>query len=84
MQAMPGSDDGLAETERPAGRVETDALIVGSGPAGGAAALCLATLGIGNIMITKYRWTANTPGPHAKYENSRPARRLTIEATIQL
>jgi hypothetical protein len=24
------------------------------------------------------------PGPHAKYENSRPARRLTIEATIQL
>jgi 2,4-dichlorophenol 6-monooxygenase len=64
MQAMPEFDDGLAETELPAGRVETDVLIVGSGPAGGAAALCLATLGIGNIMITKYRWTANTPRAH--------------------
>ena len=61
---MPEFDDGLAETELPAGCVETDVLIVGSGPAGGAAALCLATLGIGNIMITKYRWTANTPRAH--------------------
>jgi 2,4-dichlorophenol 6-monooxygenase len=64
MLAMPDFDDGLAETELPAGRVETDVLIVGSGPAGGAAALCLSTLGIGNIMITKYRWTANTPRAH--------------------
>ncbi len=61
---MPDFDDGLAETSLPAGRVETDVLIVGSGPAGGAAALCLSTLGIGNIMITKYRWTANTPRAH--------------------
>ena len=61
---MPDFDDGLAETALPAGRVETDVLIVGSGPAGGAAALCLSTLGIGNIMITKYRWTANTPRAH--------------------
>jgi 2,4-dichlorophenol 6-monooxygenase len=61
---MPAFDDGLAETELPHGAVQTDVLIVGSGPAGGSAAPCLSALGIPNIMITKYRWTANTPRAH--------------------
>jgi 2,4-dichlorophenol 6-monooxygenase len=45
-------------------RIETDVLVVGSGPAGSSAALFLSTLGVDNVLITKYRWTANTPRAH--------------------
>ncbi|MEM9012476.1 MAG: FAD-dependent monooxygenase [Pseudomonadota bacterium] len=44
--------------------VETDVLIVGSGPAGGAAALALATYGIPCMVVTRYGWTARTPRAH--------------------
>jgi 2,4-dichlorophenol 6-monooxygenase len=44
--------------------VQTEVVIIGSGPAGAAAALCLSSLGINNIVITKYWWTANTPRAH--------------------
>ncbi len=46
------------------GDLETEVLVVGSGPAGGGAALALATLGVPHLVITKYRWTANTPRAH--------------------
>jgi 2,4-dichlorophenol 6-monooxygenase len=42
----------------------TDVLVIGSGPAGAAAALFLATYGVEHLVITKYRWTANTPRSH--------------------
>ncbi|MBW4041721.1 MAG: FAD-dependent monooxygenase [Acidobacteria bacterium] len=57
-------DDRTADPPRAAADFETEVLIVGSGPAGAAAALALSTLGVANAMITKYRWTANTPRAH--------------------
>ncbi|MEM9012128.1 MAG: FAD-dependent monooxygenase [Pseudomonadota bacterium] len=44
--------------------IETDVLIVGSGPAGGASAALLSRYGIANVMIEKYAWLANTPRAH--------------------
>ncbi|MER2266144.1 FAD-dependent oxidoreductase [Methylobacterium oxalidis] len=44
--------------------IETDVLIVGSGPAGSAAALALSTYGIRNVLVTKYRWLADSPRAH--------------------
>jgi 2,4-dichlorophenol 6-monooxygenase len=43
---------------------DTDVLVVGSGPAGGAAALLLATYGVRVTMVNKYGWVANTPRSH--------------------
>lgn len=44
--------------------INTDVLVVGSGPAGSAAAALLSTYGIANVLINRYRWLANTPRAH--------------------
>ena len=44
--------------------VETDVLIVGSGPAGASAALALSTDGVPNVMVTRYSRLADTPRAH--------------------
>ncbi|GAB3279160.1 FAD-dependent oxidoreductase [Parasphingorhabdus pacifica] len=44
--------------------VETDVLVVGSGPAGASAALALSTYGVPNILITREEQLAGTPRAH--------------------
>ena len=52
----------MAKTSRTT--VETDVLVVGSGPAGGAAAALLGMYGVKHILATKYGWLADTPRAH--------------------
>ncbi|TWI33894.1 FAD-dependent oxidoreductase [Paracoccus sulfuroxidans] len=44
--------------------INTDVLIIGTGPAGSATAALLSTYGVDNIAINRYRWLANSPRAH--------------------
>jgi len=44
--------------------ITTDVLIIGTGPAGSATAALLATYGVENMVINRYRWLASTPRAH--------------------
>jgi 2,4-dichlorophenol 6-monooxygenase len=43
---------------------DTDVVVVGSGPAGGSAALLLASYGVRTLLVSKYGWVSNTPRAH--------------------
>src|SRR3546814_5799544 len=80
--------DGDVSTVAPSGsewtlRVETNVLVIGSGPAGASAALMLSTLGVDNVLITKYGWTANSPRAHLNNQRALEVfRSLGIEDQI--
>lgn len=44
--------------------IEVPVLIVGGGPSGLTASLLLSCYGIRNLLVNKYRWTANSPRAH--------------------
>ena len=44
--------------------IETDVMIVGTGPAGGAMAALLSSYGVETFVINRYRWLAATPRAH--------------------
>ena len=65
----------------PTDAYDTDVLVVGSGPAGGSAALLLASYGIRTLLVTKYGWLANTPRAHITNQRTMEVLRdLGVEA----
>ncbi len=44
--------------------IQTQVLIIGTGPAGSASAALLSSYGIANMAVNRYRWLASTPRAH--------------------
>ena len=63
--------------------VETDVLVVGTGPAGASAALALATYGVRTTVINKYGRLADTPRAHITNQRTMEALRdLGVEEEV--
>ena len=64
--------------------IETDVLIVGTGPAGGSSAVLLSSYGIPNVVVSKYGWTANTPRAHITNQRTMEIMRdLGLQAEVE-
>ena len=62
-------------------RIETEVLVVGSGPAGSSSAALLSQYGIPNVLVTKYNWLADTPRAHITNQRTMEVLRdLGVEA----
>jgi 2,4-dichlorophenol 6-monooxygenase len=64
-----------ATTPAPTPGYDTDVLVVGSGPAGAAAALFLATYGTRTLLVTKYHRLSDTPRAHITNQRTMEALR---------
>ena len=67
--------------------IETDVLIVGTGPAGSATAALLASYGVANMVVNRYRWLANTPRAHITNQRAMEVLRdlgLDVEAEAMM
>jgi 2,4-dichlorophenol 6-monooxygenase len=65
--------------------IETDVLIVGSGPAGASAAALLSMYGVKNLLVTKFNWTCRTPRAHITNQRTMEVLRdLGVEKQVKL
>ena len=68
-----------------ANMIETDVLVVGSGPAGASSAALLSMYGVKNMVVTKWNWTCRTPRAHITNQRTMEVLRdLGIENQVMM